>query len=178
MALGLVLGAIILLSITAPANANGVHVGSRQVYEGNAGPYGLTISTTPITGSMHFIIFLSTAENELPVSDPELTLGGTFIGGEGLEVGPVAGYPTMEGPFWFAADLPVETPGLWEFTLIVDAPLGREEVTFPVAVQGSGGVSLTLIALIVVALALLSFTLGNRMFGRRRRRARSRRPSS
>ena len=59
----------------------------------------------------------------------------------------------MEGPLWFAADLPVETAGLWEFTLTMDAPLGREEVTFPVAVQGPGGVSLTLIALIVVALA-------------------------
>ena len=178
MALGLVLGAMVLLSMTAPANANGVHVGSRQVYEGDAGPYRLTLTTTPVIGSMHFIIFLSTAMDESPVSDPELTLRGTFIGGEGLEVGPVAGYPTMEGPLWFAADLPVETPGLWEFTLTVDAPLGREEVTFPVAVQGSGGVSLTLIALIAVALALLSFTLGNRMFGRRRRRARGRRPSS
>ena len=127
MALGLVLGAMILLSMTAPANANGVHVGSRQVYEGDAGPYRLTISTTPVTGSMHFIIFLSTAVDELPVSDPELTLRGTFIDGEGLEVGPVAGYPTMEGPLWFAADLPVETPGLWEFTLTVDAPWGARK---------------------------------------------------
>ena len=84
----------------------------------------------------------------------------------------------MEGPLWFAADLPVETEGLWEFTLTVDAPLGREEVTFPVAVQGRGGVSLTLIALIVVALALFGFTLGNRMFGRRRRRSRRGRASS
>ena len=177
MALGLVLGATLLLSMTAPVNANGVHVGSRQVFEGDAGPYRLTISTTPVIGSMHYIILLSTAIDESPVSDPEFTLRGTLVGGEGLEVGPVAGYPTMEGPLWFAADLPVETPGLWEFTLIVDAPLGREEVTFPVAVQGSGGVSLTLIALIVVALALLGFTLGNRMFGRRRRRARGRRTS-
>ena len=140
--------------------------------EGDVGPYRLTLTTTPVTGSMHFIILLSTAGDESPVSDPELTMRGVFIDGEGLEVGPVAGYATMEGPLWFAADLPVETEGLWEFTLTVDAPLGREEVTFPVAVQGPGGVSLTLIALIVVALALFGFTLGNRMFGRRRRRSR------
>ena len=70
MALGFVLGAMILLSMTAPANANGVHVGSRQVFEGDAGPYGLTISTTPVTGSMHFIIFLSTAMDESPGLGP------------------------------------------------------------------------------------------------------------
>ena len=178
VALAFVLGAMLLLAMAAPAYANGVHVGSRQVFEGDVGPYRLTLTTTPVVGSMHFIILLSTAGDESPVSDPELTMRGVFVDGEGLEVGPVAGYATMEGPLWFAADLPVETAGLWEFTLTVDAPLGREEVTFPVAVQGPGGVSLTLIALIVVALALFGFTLGNRMFGRRRRRSRRGRASS
>ena len=177
-AFAFVLGATLLLAMAAPAYANGVHVGSRQVFEGDVGPYRLTLTTTPVVGSMHFNILLSTAGDESPVSDTELTMRGVFIDGEGLEVGPVAGYATMEGPLWFAADLPVETVGLWEFTLTVDGPLGREEVTFPVAVQGPGGVSLTLIALIVVALALFGFTLGNRMFGRRRRRSRRGRASS
>ena len=98
VALAFVLGATLLLAVAAPAYANGVHVGSRQVFEGDAGPYRLILTTTPVTGSMHFIILLSTAGEESPVSDPELTMRGVFIDGEGLEVGPVAGYATMEGP--------------------------------------------------------------------------------
>ena len=97
MTLAFVLGATLLLAMAAPAYANGVHVGSRQVFEGDVGPYRLTLTTTPVVGSMHFIILLSNAGDESPVSDPELTMRGVFIDGEGLEVGPVAGYATDGG---------------------------------------------------------------------------------
>ena len=97
MTLAFVLGATLLLAMAAPAHANGVHVGSRQVFEGDVGPYRLTLTTTPVVGSMHFIILLSNAGDESPVSDPELTMRGVFIDGEGLEVGPVAGYATDGG---------------------------------------------------------------------------------
>ena len=176
MALGVVLGAVLLLSSAAPADANGVHVGSREVFAGDVGAYRLTVSTIPVTGSMHFIIFISAADGETPITDAEITMRGAFPDGAGLDVGPVAGYGTLEGPLWYAADLPVETDGLWEFTLTIDSELGREQVDFEVAVLETGGVSLTLFALIAVALAILGFTLGNRMFRRRRRRARGRSP--
>ena len=178
MALAFVLGATLLLSMAAPAHANGVHVGSRQVFEGDVGPYRLILTTTPVVGSMHFIILLSNAGDESPVPDPELTMRGAFVDGEGLEVGPVAGYATQEGPAVVRRGPACGDGGPMGVHPDRDAPLGREEVTFPVAVQGPGGVSLTLIALIVVALALFGFTLGNRMFGRRRRRSRRGRASS
>ena len=66
--------------------------------------------------------------------------------------------------------------GYGDFTLTIDSPLGAEQAAFPVAVQEPSGGSLTIIILIVVALAILGLTLGNRMFGRRRRRVRGRRP--
>ena len=176
MALGVVLGVVLLLSSAAPADANGVHVGSRAVFAGEVGAYTLTVTTTPLAGPMHFIIFLSAADGETPIADAEITLQGAFPDGENLAVGPVAGYGTEEGPLWYAADLPIEADGLWEFTLTIDSELGHEQVDFEVAVLETGGVSLTLIALIAVALAILGFTLGNRMFGRRRRRTRGRRP--
>ncbi len=176
VALGVVLGVVLLLSSAAPADANGVHVGSREVFAGDVGAYRLTVTTTPVAGPMHFIIYLATAGEELPVGDAEITMRGTHTDGAGLAVGPVAGYGTLEGPLWYAADLPVETAGLWEFTLTVDAGPGSEQITFAVPVVEASGGSLTIFALIAVALAILGFTLGNRMFGRRRRRARGRRP--
>ena len=139
MALAFVLGATLLLAMAAPAYANGVHVGSRQVFEGYVGPYRLTLTTTPVVGSMHFIILLSNAGDESPVSDTELTMRGVFVDGEGLEVGPVAGYATAEGPLWFAADLPVETAGLWEFTLTVDAPPWARRGDLPGGRARTGG---------------------------------------
>ena len=94
---------------------------------------------------------------------------GDFADGEGVSAGPTEGYGTIEGPLWYAADLEVAPAGLWEFTLTVDSALGQESVTFAVPVLELGGGNLTLFALIIIALAILGFTLGNRMFGRRRR---------
>lgn len=173
LALGLVLGAALLLQLAAPAHANGIHVGSREVYAGEAGPYRLNVSVIPVTGMMHFIFLLSEAGTGEPVEGVTLELRGMLDGGS---AGPVAGYQSPEGPEWYAADVLVEPAGVWAFTLSVDSPLGAEEVAFPVAVQEPSGGSLTIIILIVAALAILGFTLGNRMFGRRRRRARGRRP--
>lgn len=174
LALGLVLGAALLLQLAAPAHANGVHVGSREVFAGEVGPYRLNVSTVPVTGMMHFIFLLSEAGTGEPVEGVALELRGTH--GDGATAGPVAGYQSEEGPQWFAADVLVEPAGVWDFTLTIDSPLGAEQAAFPVAVQEPSGGSLTIIILIVVALAILGFTLGNRMFGRRRRRVRGRRP--
>ena len=63
LALGLVLGAALLLQLAAPAHANGVHVGSREVFADEVGPYRLNVSTVPVTGMMHFIFLLSEAGN-------------------------------------------------------------------------------------------------------------------
>lgn len=181
-ALGLALGALLLAHAAAPALANGVHVGSREVYTGEAGPYSITVTTAPVAGLVHFIVLLSEAGGDAPIADAAISMRGALAGPAGIEgagaaaAGPVDGYRTPEGPVWFAADLLVETAGLWDFTLTVDSPQGREQVTFPVPVLEPSGGNLTLIALIVVALAILGFVLGNRMFGRRRRRASGRRP--
>jgi hypothetical protein len=169
----------LLVHMAAPALANGVHVGSREVFAGEVGPYKLAVSTAPSTGLMHFIILLSTVEGDSPVPEARFTLQGELAADESgavMIVGPVDGYATPEGPLWFAADLLVESAGLWDFTLTVDSPEGREQVMFAVPVVEASGGSLTLIALIVVALAMFGFVLGNRMFGRRSRRARGRRP--
>ena len=180
MALGLALGASLLAHAAAPALANGVHVGSREVYAGEAGPYSITVTTAPVAGLVHFIVLLSEAGGDAPIADAAISMEGALTGpadGAGAATaGPVDGYRTPEGPVWFAADLLVETAGLWDFTLTVESPQGREQVTFSVPVLEPSGGNLTLIALIVVALAILGFVLGNRMFGRRRRRARGRRP--
>lgn len=176
LAFGVLVAAALLLQAEAPAHANGVHVGSREVFAGVAGPYRLAVTTTPVAGPMHFIILLSTAGEAEPVQDAAITMRGDFMDGEGISAGPAVGYRSVEGPQWFAADLPVTPAGLWEFTLAVDSALGPESVTFAVPVLEPGGGSLTLFALIAVALAILGFTLGNRMFGRRSRRVRGRRP--
>ena len=199
MAFGAALAAALLAHSAAPSLANGVHVGSREVYAGEAGPYRIAVSTAPATGLMHFIVLLSETEGGAPVVDAAISMEGAFVvtgegafgtrmpdtgtgafagtgEGAGARAGPVEGYETPEGPVWFAADLLVERAGLWDFTLTVDSPQGREQVTFTVPVVEASGGNLTLIALIVVALAILGFVLGNRMFGRRRRRTSGRRP--
>ena len=179
MAFGVALAAALLAHTVAPALANGVHVGSREVYAGEAGPYTIAVSTAPATGLMHFIVLLSERGGGAPVVDAAISMEGAFAGmgeGSGATAEPVDGYQTTEGPGWYAADLLVEQAGVWDFTLTVDSSQGREQVTFSVPVVEASGGSLTLIALIAVALAIFGFVLGNRMFRRRRRRTSGRRP--
>ena len=175
VALGIALGAAFLLVLTPPAHANGVDVGGRDVYAGDVGPYTLRVSTAPVTGLMHLNVYLSLKGTETPPQDASVRLRAAHRGGGEETVGPIAVPGALQGPNWFAADLLIESPGVWEFTLSVDAPAGREQVTFPVVVQEAGGTSLSLLALVAVAGGGLAFWLGHRWFGRGRRRARRRR---
>lgn len=162
--------------LAAPVRANGVDVGSRVVFSGDAGPYSLNITTIPVPGTMHFNIYLVLAGTDLPVGDARLTMRGASAEDGANSTGPVAGYGTLAGPQWYATDLPVNEAGAWEFTLTIDGAEGTAQVTFPVGVREPPRFNLSVLALIAVALAILGFTLGNRLTRGRRKGHGRRRP--
>ncbi len=173
---GIALAIALVLVLSSTAHANGVDVGSREVFAGDVGPYSLSITTIPVPGTMHFNIYLVQTGTDQLVDDPTLTLSGVKTEGDGGSAGPVAGYETLVGPQWFAADVPVDSAGVWDFTLTIDSPEGSDQVTFPVAVQQPSRFNLSVLALIAIALAILGFTLGNRFTRRRRTGSGRRRP--
>lgn len=168
-AIGIVLSAFIALILTSPVYANGTHLGSQEVYAEDVGPYTLTVTTTPVVSLMHLSFYLSLKDTEFPVLGSELTVWAEQSGGRGIALGPITAPRVDTGPNWFAADLPIDEPGEWTFTLQVDAPLAQETTSFTMFVRDTGGISLTLVAIVAAVVVAIVLWLG-RTWKRKRQR--------
>ncbi len=157
--IGLALGVILAGCLTLTVHANGIHPASQEVYSDEVGPYMLSVTTSPVLDFIHLSIYLSMKDSDFPVLGADLTVVAEQADGAGIAVGPITAPRINDNPNWFSADLPIEEAGEWTFTLIIDAPLAKETITFPILVRGSGGVSITLmviLAAIVVPVVLWS----------------------
>ena len=72
--------ALVMLAVATPggpqASANGIHPNARDVYSGAVGPYFLRVTTAPIVGNMHFVVYLAQADEVTPVEQAEIALWG------------------------------------------------------------------------------------------------------
>ena len=166
--IGIALSTFIALILTSPAYANGTHLVSQEVYAGDLGPYAVAVSTVPVVGPMHFSIYLALKDTEFPVLGAELTVWAELGGNQPIALGPLAAPRMDTGTNWFAADFPVDESGEWTFTLQVDAPLAKEATTFTVFVRDSGGISITLVAIVATAIGVIGLWLGQ-IWKRKRR---------
>jgi len=166
----LVLSALIALILASPVHANGVHLGSQEVHAEDLGPYTVSVTTVPVIGSMHMVFFLSLKDTEFPVLGSELTVWAEQSGGRSITLGPIPALREDIGPNWFAANFPVEESGKWTFTLQIDAPLAEETTTFTVFIRDTGGVSLTLVAIVAAIVAVITLWLGRVLKKKKRRR--------
>ena len=154
----------------APATANGIHPNAREVYSGAVGPYFLRVTTAPIVGNMHFVVYVSQADGVQPVDDAEIAVWGRPDNANLPPVGPVAGVASLDGPNLFTVDVPVGEVGRWVFTVQARGVDGADSVDIPLTVSRRGSVNLgvvgiLLVLVIVAGLAALSW-------GRKRRRRR------
>ena len=152
----------------APATANGIHPNAREVYSGAVGPYFLRVTTAPIVGNMHFVVYLSQADGVGPVEQAEIVLWGRLGGEDPQSVGPVDGVASLDGPNLFTVDVPVDEVGQWVFIVQARGVDGADSVDIPLIVSRRGSVNLgvvgiLLILVIVAGLAALSW-------GRKRRK--------
>ena len=155
--IGLAMGIILTGFLTLTVHANGIHPASQEVYSDEVGPYKLLITSSRVTDFVHISIYLSLKDSGLPAADANLTVSAEQNGGTGIPVGPMAASPIDDNLNWFSADLPIKEAGEWTFTLTIDSPPAKETIMFPIFVRQSGGLSITLVAIvtsIIIAVAL------------------------
>jgi hypothetical protein len=152
------------------ASANGIHPNARDVYAGAVGPYFLRVTTAPIVGNMHFVVFLAQSDEIQPVEAAEITLWGRSTGEEVRTAGPVAGVPSLDGPNLYTVDVSVDEIGPWLFTVSVSGPLGEGSADIPLTVARSGSVNLGVVGILLVVVVLVGLMALS--WGRKRRRRR------
>ena len=161
--IGLALGILLTGFLTMTVHANGIHPVSQEVYSDEIGPYILSVTTSPVLDFIHLGIYLSLKDSDSPVLSANLTVAAEQADGTGIAVGPMAAPLINDNLNWFSADLPIEEAGEWTVTLIIDAPLAKETVTFPIFVRGSGGVSTTFMVIVVATAVPVVLWWGRRL---------------
>ena len=144
--------ALLALSPTAVADANGIHSAAREVFAGDVGSYSVRVVTAPIVGNVHMDIYVASVGTSDPVVNAALQISGQGPL-EGLPlIGPIPAKGSLVGPNWYSVDLQVEEVGDWFFTLEVDSSLGQEAVDFPLLIVQRGSINWGIIAILVVFL--------------------------
>ena len=157
LTLALALGAIALTLLpVSRVDANGAHVGAWEVFSGPAGPYDISVVTTPRVGNLHITIFVSPVGSAAPVSDAMVHVSGRGPR-SAQSVDPTLSVLSLTG--WYGVDLLVEEAGGWVFTVTVESPLGEAVVDIPIEVEERGNVNwgvLGAVAFLVVVAAWLA----------------------
>ena len=155
---------------SSQASANGIHPNARDVYAGAVGPYFLRVTTAPIVGNMHLVVFLAQSDGVTPVEEAEISLWGRTTGEDFQTAGPVAGVPSLDGPNLYTADVPVDVIGPWVFTVSVSSPLGEGSADIPLTVTRRGSVNLGVVGILLVLVVIVGLVALS--WGRKRRRRR------
>ncbi len=154
------------------ASANGIHPNARDVYSGAIGPYFMRVTTAPIIGNMHIVLFLAQADEAEPVQGAEISLWGRFTGEKFQTAGPVEGVPSLDGPNLYTVDIPVNEAGQWVFTVQVSSPAGEGSVEIPLTVTRRGSVNLGVVGILLVLVVIVGLIALS--WGKKRRRRRGR----
>lgn len=139
------------------------------MFAGPAGPYQVKVLTAPVVGTMHLSIQVTGLAGTVPVGDARLQVAGTGPQGTLMAAGPVAATAAFGNSGWYGVNLPINEPGAWMFTLLVQGPRGEAQVEFPVNVQPRGGISLVFIGGLAVSLAIAAWWALVLVRGKRRR---------
>ena len=140
-----------------------------------AGPYLLQVGIipgSPKVGNLHLSIEVYDAASDAPVTDAQV-----FISAVGPEdatnVPSTAAQIPLTGQNFYEADIWLDAEGSWVVTMHIDAAQGLATQDVPLEVT-SGGISLALLAAIVVFILAVSIWTWDRIKGRRRRQQRKR----
>lgn len=139
------------------ALANGPHVTAQEVFSGPAGAYEVRVLTAPVVGIMHLSIYVSRRDTSVPLAGASLQVLGTGPQGASMAVGPAQATAAFGNPGWYGVNLSIAEAGAYTFTLVVQRPLGEAQVEFPVNVQKTGGIPLTLIGVVVALFAIAAW---------------------
>ncbi len=140
-----------------------------------AGPYLLQVGIipgNPKVGNLHLSIQVNDAVSEAPVTDAQV-----FVSAVGPEDATNVSSTPAQSPLadqsFYEADIWLDAEGSWVVTMQIDAAQGlaTQEVSLEVT---SGGISLALLAAIVVFILAVSIWTWDRIKGRRRRQQRKR----
>lgn len=158
-----VLAALLLLPLAAAAHTEGV----MQLAAEPAGPYDLTVWTSPdpVTTAepLHVAIAVVMAEDAAPVLEADVQVYLTPDDGGPAISGP-ATIENSDNKFLHEAILDVGNSGNYLVEISVQgADGGAGQVSFPLLVEGGGGVNwIVILAAIVVAAVVVILVLRNR----------------
>ncbi len=140
-----------------------------------AGPYLLQVGIipgSPKVGNLHLSIEVYDAASEAPVTDARV-----FVSAVGPEdatnVPSTEAQSPLTGQNFYEADIWLDVEGSWVVTMHIDAAQGLATQEVPLEVT-SGGISLALLAAILVFILAVSIWSWDRIKGRRRRQQRKR----
>lgn len=160
----------LLFGWSSPALANG---GTIQVSEQPAGPYRVTVMTSPSplrTGTADVSVMVTLGNTSAVVQDAIVLVVVTPVG----KTGAVARYPATHAnatnKLYYAANVPLTHAGRYAFTIQVTGPKGGGDVRFDTDVSegylGMTPFELTCTALPIAGfIAFLVFTLWTRRAG-------------
>jgi hypothetical protein len=163
LAAGLIL--LLLLPGTAFAHTEGV----MQLASEPAGPYKLTVWTSPdpaTTGEeLHVAMAVVLAEDASPVLEADIQVRLTPVDG-GPVISGAATIENSENKFLHEAILQVETQGDYLVAIsVTGADGGSGQASFPLAVEGGGGLNWTLIVLVAIVVAAVALLVVRRLRG-------------
>ena len=155
MLLVAILGALLILPAPAAAHTNGV----MQLAAVPAGPYNLTVWTTPdpatTSEELHVAIAVVTAEDAAPVLEADIEVRLTPEDGGSVVSGP-ATIENSDNKFLHEAILDVESDGNYKVEIFVEgADGGVGQASFPLLVEGGGGLDWTLVIAAVAVVVLV-----------------------
>ena len=174
-ALSLLIGAflvvlVLVLILPAPlALANGSHVPSREIYNGPAGPYYLTVAVVPQVKNFHLTVYVALPDGITPVDYAQVHVLGRGPGTKD-ETGSIALDRPSGGVNLYLANLPVEKGGIWTLAVTVDSRLGQAVAEMEVEAVELPLISPNIVLLGLAFLGAIAFFEVRRWQRRRRQR--------
>lgn len=156
---------LLLLIAGFAVPAAGAHTeGKMQLSAEPAGPYKLTVWTSPDpaeTGEVHIAIAVVLAEDASPVLDADILVVMTAEEGEDQNLSSPATTEDSENKFLYEAVMNVTESNLYQVSIeVIGADGANGSVTFDLEVEGQSGFNWLLIpgiAVVVVAVIILLF---------------------
>ena len=147
---------------TEPVFANGPHVTSQQAFSEPVGAYQIEVMASHTAENIHFTISLSSRDDGQAIDGATIQIDAQDPGTSSSSEGPILAQPN-NNPGFYIGDVPIpggqSNSNGWLFSLLVESPLGVEQVEFPVRIQSqkdnSNWGSIVLILVILAAGARL-----------------------
>ncbi|MCH8869081.1 MAG: hypothetical protein IIC85_05175 [Chloroflexi bacterium] len=171
---------LLALAVAATAGSLGrVHANGRvlEFDRRAAGPFEIAVGkipSTPSVGPLHLTMTVTETATGASIIGADVVVTGVGPDSTSVEIGPLEATSDLQDPTFYDVALQVDRIGIWVFTVVVEADLGKGTADFPIEVVESSPITgiVTIVAVVAFGLVLgltVRLFLTERKKGRRRR---------